>query len=410
MSTASMPMPPIFELCPKAPDWRLDWAAIDATFPWIRALAGCPQNPKYHAEGDVWIHTRMVCEAMVAMDTWRALEPALREELFAAALLHDTAKPECTKVTADGRITSRGHARRGEILARRILWSQGVGIARRERICGLVRHHMVPLYLRDSERRERQVLGVSQTIRCDHLGILGRADANGRICEDHEDLLARHDAYGEICRDLGCFEHPFPFPSTDVRFRYFRTRDGLPNPGELPAEPNPEDGPEILLMSGLPGSGKAEWVRRNAPDLEAVSMDHLRREMGIGLFDNQGAVVARARDRARELLRRREPFVWNDANLTRASRDHLITLFAEGGARLRLVYVERDEANLRDRRRQDALPDHDLDQLLDRWEVPDLTEAHRIEFVTPDADPAPLPPTPQTVATAPEPEAVTEPG
>lgn len=29
--------------------------------PWARAMAVCPQDAQWHAEGDVWTHTRMVC-------------------------------------------------------------------------------------------------------------------------------------------------------------------------------------------------------------------------------------------------------------------------------------------------------------------------------------------------------------
>ena len=67
----------IFQLRPE-PGSRVPWDEIDARFAWIRHLKGCPQNPSYHAEGDVWIHTRMVCEAMVGLDSWNRLDETLR--------------------------------------------------------------------------------------------------------------------------------------------------------------------------------------------------------------------------------------------------------------------------------------------------------------------------------------------
>ena len=39
--------------CPEAPSWTVDWAALTETFAWVRNMAGCPQDPVYHAEGDV---------------------------------------------------------------------------------------------------------------------------------------------------------------------------------------------------------------------------------------------------------------------------------------------------------------------------------------------------------------------
>jgi len=98
--------------CPQPPDWRVDWEAIDRELPWIRALRGCVQDPVHHAEGDVWTHVRMVCEALAGMAAWRALGAEAREILFWAALLHDVAKPACTREVA-GRVSSPGHASRG---------------------------------------------------------------------------------------------------------------------------------------------------------------------------------------------------------------------------------------------------------------------------------------------------------
>ena len=76
---------------PRPPDWRLDWTALDAGYPWVKAMHGCPQDPVYHAEGDVWVHTRMVCEALVDDPAWRALDELARRILFSATLLHDVA-------------------------------------------------------------------------------------------------------------------------------------------------------------------------------------------------------------------------------------------------------------------------------------------------------------------------------
>src|SRR5262249_50619774 len=78
----------LFAFCPRPPGWRLDWEEMDRQYPWIGALAGCPQDPQYHAEGDVWVHTRMVLEELTALPAWRSLPEALREDLFAAAVLH----------------------------------------------------------------------------------------------------------------------------------------------------------------------------------------------------------------------------------------------------------------------------------------------------------------------------------
>ena len=93
-------------LCPEPPNWLVAWDELDRIYPWIRRLAGCPQDAIHHAEGDVWIHTRMVCEALAALPAWRSLPDEERHIVFAAALLHDVGKPDCTRREPDGRISS----------------------------------------------------------------------------------------------------------------------------------------------------------------------------------------------------------------------------------------------------------------------------------------------------------------
>ena len=56
----------ILQLVPKQPDWRIDWSAAEqsALAPYIDSMRKTQQNPVWHGEGDVWIHTRMVCEEL----------------------------------------------------------------------------------------------------------------------------------------------------------------------------------------------------------------------------------------------------------------------------------------------------------------------------------------------------------
>src|SRR5258708_13236241 len=95
-------------------DTQLNWPALQERFSWLRAMDGVPQNPVYHAEGDVLIHTRMVTEAMLALGEWREHPLVDRQVLFAAAMLHDVGKPAGTASETGGGVGSRGHAGKGE--------------------------------------------------------------------------------------------------------------------------------------------------------------------------------------------------------------------------------------------------------------------------------------------------------
>src|SRR4051812_9316220 len=107
-----------FSFCPRPPEWLLAWDDLDAAYPWIHAMRGCAQDAVHHGEGDVWNHTRLVCEALACLPGWRALDEETRCIVFTAALLHDVAKPATRRVELDGNISFPAHSRRGAIQAR----------------------------------------------------------------------------------------------------------------------------------------------------------------------------------------------------------------------------------------------------------------------------------------------------
>lgn len=78
---------------------------------WFREaedIIGVPQNPVFHAEGDVWTHTMMVLD-QAAKHRHRAQNPY---GFMLAALCHDFGKAVCTEIS-DGRIRSIGHETAG---------------------------------------------------------------------------------------------------------------------------------------------------------------------------------------------------------------------------------------------------------------------------------------------------------
>jgi predicted kinase len=112
-----------------------------------------------------------------------------------------------------------------------------------------------------------------------------------------------------------------------------------------------------------------------------VSLDAIRRELGVDPADDQRAVVAAAKERARVHLRAGERFVWNATNVTRFVRGPLIGFFAGYGARVRVVYVETNYATLTSRNAGARVPRAVVERLIDKLDVPDLTEAHGVEYV-----------------------------
>lgn len=368
----------IFEqLCPREPDWRVPWQEIHEAFEWVRRLVGVQQDPVHHAEGDVAVHTRLAAEALASLSEWRALPAPERVRLFAAVLLHDVAKPDCTR-HHDGRVTAHGHSRRGDLITRRVLWELGAPVAWREHVAALVRHHQVPFWALERPDLEAIVLRVSLVARNADLGLLATADILGRECADTAEVLENIALFREYCADLGVLDRPWQFPSDNARFAYFRT------PGRDPRYcPYDDNRATLTMMSGLPGAGKDTWVAAHAAEQPVMSLDAIRERLRVAPSADQGPVIAAAYEQARGHLRAGRSFVWNATNISRQQRDRCANLAARYRARVDIVAVEAsaDVVYARNRARADPVPARVIDRLVRRWETPDLTEGHTVQWI-----------------------------
>jgi tRNA nucleotidyltransferase (CCA-adding enzyme) len=109
-------------------------------FPEIEALVGVAQEPDWHPEGDVWIHTMMVLDEAAKLRTGDTGEDLA---LMFGALAHDLGKPPTTRVT-NGRITSYEHDAVGAGIAGRFLERLRAPAELTRKVTALVRHHLAP--------------------------------------------------------------------------------------------------------------------------------------------------------------------------------------------------------------------------------------------------------------------------
>ena len=103
---------------PGVPSQRLRDDGLIEEIPELAALARTPQDPMWHPEGDVLVHSLWAADlaAQHADETMPPPPQDARELLVLAALWHDIGKPETTQ-RRNGRITSYGHAERGAEIA-----------------------------------------------------------------------------------------------------------------------------------------------------------------------------------------------------------------------------------------------------------------------------------------------------
>src|SRR5690606_10395458 len=88
----------------------LDLGVVSQLLPELEPLVGCPQEPEWHPEGDVWTHTLLVVDE--ARRRNGDLDRPRLASVMLGAVCHDLGKPATTAVV-DGRIRSLGHEEAG---------------------------------------------------------------------------------------------------------------------------------------------------------------------------------------------------------------------------------------------------------------------------------------------------------
>jgi tRNA nucleotidyltransferase (CCA-adding enzyme) len=125
--------------------WLHALGALEKLFPEIDALIGVPQDPEWHPEGDVFVHTRLTVDR--ARELIDELSYPRQVTVMLAALAHDFGKPATTEFI-EGRLRSRGHEAAGvaptESFLTRINVHTIEGYNVRGQVISLVREHLKP--------------------------------------------------------------------------------------------------------------------------------------------------------------------------------------------------------------------------------------------------------------------------
>jgi predicted kinase len=212
------------------------------------------------------------------------------------------------------------------------------------------------------------------------LVMLAKADVLGRICSDQKELLYKIELFRELCIEQNCWGKPKEFPGELSRFLYFRKEEQSPD--YIPFDTRKS---EVILLSGIAGSGKDHYIKKHFPQHQVISLDDMRRKLKIKHNDskNNGRIIQEAKEQAREYLRSGTPFVWNATNITTQMRSQLIDLFVVYDPVIRIVYLEVPYKTLmtQNKNRDFPIPSAAIEKMIDKLEVPKAWEAHRIEYV-----------------------------
>ena len=372
-------------VCPQSPKFEIDWQFINDQFDWFQQLESCEQDPIWHAEGNVQIHTKMVCHALVEQPEWRSLSKEDRDATFLAALFHDVAKPMTTQII-DGRVKAPNHAMRGsyicrEKLIKKILPTNSIETLRqRELVTQLVRFHGVPLNIFDKPDPVKKLHRLSLYLNHRLLALIARADVLGRECQDRPQILQRIEMFLELCSENNCLDSATSFSNDSVRMMYFQGKEIVPDL-DLSIPTNGT----VTLLTGLPGAGKDYWIRENGREAVVVSLDQIRKDLKVKPEDDQGQVVVKAKETCKQLMRDSENFILNATNVTRHLRQLWSKLFLSYGYRIDTVYLETNWNSLlsrnANRKPEHQVPISVLEKLVGKMDLPYLDEAHNVQWL-----------------------------
>jgi len=161
----------------------LELGVIDQLFPELKALVGCQQEPEWHPEGDVWVHTlQVIDQARQRIDDLDLPDQLI---VMLGAVTHDFGKP-ATTAFLDGRIRSMNHEEEGVAPAAAFLDRLNIhsiaGKDVRGQVLGIVAHHLKPgmLYKVREQLTDGAFRRLSQKANLELLARVAKSDCLGR--------------------------------------------------------------------------------------------------------------------------------------------------------------------------------------------------------------------------------------
>ena len=180
--------------------WLHALKAIDQLFPELRMLIDVPQDPEWHPEGDVFVHTRLVTDR--ARELIDDLPYAKQVTVMLAAVAHDFGKPATTEFI-EGRLRSRGHEEAGIEPATSFLDCLNVhtldGYDVRGQVIALVRDHLKPgeFFKKREEVGDGAFRRLARKVELDLLYRVAKADSLGR----NADWVPREKWFGSEAQE-----------------------------------------------------------------------------------------------------------------------------------------------------------------------------------------------------------------
>jgi len=181
-------------------EWLQKLGALDRLFPEVAGLIGVQQDPEWHPEGDVFIHTLLTVDR--ARELIDDLSYPKQVTVMLAAVAHDFGKRATTEFL-EGRWRSRGHEEAGVAPTKAFLDRLNIytleGYDVRNQVIALVKEHLKPgeFYKKRDEVGDGAFRRLARKCELDLLYRVARADSLGR----NADWVPKENWYEAVAQE-----------------------------------------------------------------------------------------------------------------------------------------------------------------------------------------------------------------
>lgn len=343
--------------------------------PEFKKLTETPQSPVYHGEGNVAIHTDMVCDALLQLPEWSLLSEKEQIILYYTALFHDVAKG-FTLTWENGVPRHPHHSMKGAFWWRQYAWKNNIDIVVRESVASLILLHQKLFHIWNKEDYKRELFKYSSHIPLKWLTIFAKADIQGRIAPDISQHLESLDLVEIWAKEHLIWEQRNNLSAIE-RVEWLRHRRG---DGVTPMYNG--RGSLVHIMIGLPASGKDTFVQKNFKDLPIISFDQQRVDFGLKYGQDEGRVKQAVLQKAKILLSQKKEFVWNTTNTSFNTLDKTLELLYSYDSYVKgyVLNVDYQEHMKRNHKRDSSVSQKVIMDMADKWNIPTMNDLHEVHF------------------------------
>ncbi|ASP39058.1 hypothetical protein CHH28_10370 [Bacterioplanes sanyensis] len=384
--------------------------------PWLRRLADTPQDPQWHAEGNVFIHTQMVLDELYKILPTKAFT---REEtllLVLAVILHDIAKPEATRnkeINGIDRVVASGHEELGmAYLAPRVAhWPLPHRV--KKHLLGLVGAHQKPKLLVVKDCARHDYFNLARQAPLHLFYYLELADMRGRICDDLSAQVELLELFKLYAKDFGFWRSDVEdvwlkqaeqaLPMHNDKAKNYLSQHSLlcfsqgkisqAEEGIAMGFGQRDSHGHLEILVGISGSGKSSWISKHRADCQAISLDELRQEINGDRQDqsNFGSIIREAKKRLKAALANGQHVIWDATSLRLDFRTPLVDIALAYKAKVSLIcfWVPLQQLQQQNASRQYSVPNEVLQKQLYSWQWPLPSEAHELIYVDGDGETLP---------------------